>query len=100
MHTNVSDGALPIEAVLAEAVRTGTKWISLTDHNTIEGVAGWSELVRSVGVNVIPGAEFDAGVTVQTPHRGKLTVDSISWDIISIFIILYCKERWPVSGLA
>jgi hypothetical protein len=60
MHCTVSDGSSSIEALLDDAVRSGTTHISITDHDTTEGVRLAMALGGQRGIKVIPGVEFSA----------------------------------------
>ncbi|MCQ9208146.1 MAG: PHP domain-containing protein, partial [Omnitrophica bacterium] len=72
VHTSMSDGDRSIEEVIKEAVRTGTKWMAITEHNIVLGVERAVELGKKYGVNVIPGVEFESNVVVHSAQRGYL----------------------------
>lgn len=60
IHSNASDGSLtPSEAAL-EARRAGLRAAALTDHDTVSGVAEFSEKCLEVGVEPIAGVEVSA----------------------------------------
>lgn len=58
LHTLVSDGDFSVEYVVARQKNLGLDIISITDHDTVDGVAEAMEVGRSLGVRVIPGVEL------------------------------------------
>ena len=68
MHSLCSDGLrTPAEAV-GEAQQAGVRAISLTDHDTVEGVEEAVEAGLRSGVRVIPGIELSAHVDDREVH--------------------------------
>ena len=59
-HSTYSDGALPPAEVMAQAKRDGVELVSLTDHDTIEGVPEAIEAAKALGIVISPGAEISA----------------------------------------
>jgi predicted metal-dependent phosphoesterase TrpH len=55
-----SDGSLPAAAVVARAARAGVRMLSLTDHDTVDGVAEALEAGRGAGIRVVRGVEITA----------------------------------------
>ena len=82
MHTTFSDGKLSPEELVAAAKHAGLRYISITDHDTVEGIVHLYEngLYPSRSVNIIPGIEFSAhhplheihilGYSIDIYHRG------------------------------
>ena len=63
-HTNLSDGALTPEELIARALEKGVDVLAITDHDTVDA---YREMPASHdGVNVIPGIEF----STQWENRG------------------------------
>lgn len=60
IHCTVSDGSYSLDRILHDAMKSGLTHISLTDHDTTEGVRRAMELGAARGVTVIPGVEFSA----------------------------------------
>lgn len=64
-HSTCSDGALPPEEVVARAAAAGVRLLSLTDHDTIDGVDRAIAAGREHGITVVSGVELstvdDAG---------------------------------------
>ncbi|MCL1928144.1 MAG: PHP domain-containing protein [Treponema sp.] len=51
-----SDGEIPVNRILEMCSLTGMKLVSITDHNSVEGV---SEAMETTDVEVVPGVELD-----------------------------------------
>lgn len=59
-HSTASDGTLPPEEVVRLAKRNGLTGLSLTDHDTIGGVAVAAAEAAKLGIDFIPGIEISA----------------------------------------
>ena len=59
-HSTASDGTLPPAEVIEAAAKCGLKALALTDHDTVDGVAGAREAGERLGVRVIAGVELSA----------------------------------------
>lgn len=62
MHSIHSDGKLLPREVIAKAAGNGVQFMSLTDHDTMAGVAEAMETAQQLDVLVIPGVEISAEV--------------------------------------
>jgi 3',5'-nucleoside bisphosphate phosphatase len=62
-HSTSSDGTFTVSEVIEHAKEIGLKAISLTDHDTVGGVAEAIETGDKLGLQVVPGIEMgsDAG---------------------------------------
>ena len=58
VHTIESDGSLSVSEVLHFAAESKISILSLTDHETTNGIAEAMRLGKSLGVTVIPGLEL------------------------------------------
>ena len=67
IHTAFSDGRLMPEEVIAAAREAGLNYISITDHDTVEGIRYMYEqgFYPAKGIGIIPGIEFSS---VQDGH--------------------------------
>ena len=54
IHTAYSDGKADFNDIIKQAVNKGYRYISITDHNTMNGY-----IENDIPKNVIPGVEFD-----------------------------------------
>lgn len=57
-HTKLSDGTMGIEDIIALAVKSGLKTISITDHDCMAGIVRAQIVAKRYGINVIPGVEL------------------------------------------
>jgi 3',5'-nucleoside bisphosphate phosphatase len=67
-HSFCSDGMRTPTQAVEEAREAGLQAISLTDHDTVEGIAEATEAGQRLGVEVIPGSELSAHVREREVH--------------------------------
>ena len=65
VHTEESDGSLPVRDVIRIAAKQGIRVLSLTDHETTNGVAEALKIGKKQGIHIIPGVEL------VTAYRGR-----------------------------
>lgn len=65
VHTQESDGSLPVSEVICVAAEQGIRILSLTDHETTNGVGEAVRLGEKKDIRIIPGVEL------VTAFRGK-----------------------------
>lgn len=94
-HTNFSDGSFSPEELVAEAKKVGLKYLSVTDHDTVEGVKFLYEngLYPDKGIKFIPGIEFSANHTTCDVHILGYNVD-IYDGALSEMINEITEARW------
>jgi 3',5'-nucleoside bisphosphate phosphatase len=68
IHTSCSDGLCTPAQAVEEAREAGLQAISITDHDTVEGLQEGLEWGRRLGVEVIPGTELSAHVREREVH--------------------------------
>lgn len=68
MHSTRSDGSFSPKDVVAHAVMVGISAMSLTDHDSVAGVAEAQAAGDEVGIDVIPGVELSAQVGEKDIH--------------------------------
>ncbi|MBI2336219.1 MAG: PHP domain-containing protein [Deltaproteobacteria bacterium] len=68
MHSTYSDGTLPPEAIVKIAKKNGVKVMSLTDHDTVAGIAETFAAAQHAGIQVIPGIELSVHVDDEEVH--------------------------------
>lgn len=83
MHSTYSDGSMTPEELLQEAKRIGLSAIALTDHDTIDGVAEFTELGKQYGITTVPGVEIS--VDTKLPNNGHM-------HILGLLIDPYAKD--------
>jgi predicted metal-dependent phosphoesterase TrpH len=67
LHSTASDGSYPAETIVAMAERNGVRVLSLTDHDSLDGIPAAVERAQRSGIRVIPGVELsvsEAGIDV------------------------------------
>jgi len=59
-HTRCSDGALTTEELISRAQQAGISILSVTDHDSVDGVARAIAEAKPCGITVLPGIEMSA----------------------------------------
>ena len=92
-HTNYSDGAYsPIELV-KRAKQVGLNVISITDHDSINGLPEAMEYGREIGVEVIPGVELSTDIDDREVHLLGLFID-VRDDELQKYLQFFRDERF------
>jgi len=69
IHSTASDGRLTPAEVVQEAARRGLKFMALTDHDTVDGIAPAKAAVQSFpGLKLIPGVEISTDIPEGEAH--------------------------------
>lgn len=68
VHTNLSDGTMSPEEVVDEAIRLGVTTISITDHDTVDGVIAAARYGQNKNIHVIAGIELSAYLAPSEIH--------------------------------
>ena len=84
IHTSFSDGKLSPEEVIDKAKKVGLNYISITDHDTVEGITHLYEngLYPCKGLNIIPGIEMSAFDLEHEIHIIGYNIDIYRRDLI------------------
>ncbi len=69
-HSHFSDGSMSPTEVVKLAKESGLRAISLTDHDTIDGLDEFMEAGKEYGIETIPGIEFSVVSTGETHILG------------------------------
>ena len=75
MHSFCSDGLRTPTQAVEEACEAGLQAISLTDHDTVEGIPEATEAGKRLGMEVIPGTELSAHVREREVHILAYCID-------------------------
>ncbi|MCL5961567.1 MAG: PHP domain-containing protein [Chloroflexi bacterium] len=62
LHTTASDGMYSPRELVDRAVRAGLRYIAVTDHDTVDGVAPAIQVAKSLPLEVIAGIELSTEV--------------------------------------
>ncbi|NDF07448.1 MAG: PHP domain-containing protein [Proteobacteria bacterium] len=68
LHSTASDGTLAPRAIVEHAALIGLQTISITDHDSIGGVAEAQATGRSLGVDIVTGVELSADAPAGDCH--------------------------------
>lgn len=74
-HSNVSDGLLPPAELMARAAGRGVKYIALTDHDDIRGLAEAAQVAATHDMGFINGVEISVTWRSHTLHIVGLNID-------------------------
>lgn len=96
MHSTCSDGALAPEALVRLCASRGIKVMSLTDHDTMDGVEAAVIEGRKHGVRVVPGVEISAE-TPTCPNTHILAYFSMALDTRPLQEMLRRLQRHRVT---
>ena len=67
-HSTASDGKFSPKEVVKKAYDRGVKYLALTDHDTVSGIAEAKEEAEKLGLNFIPGIELSTTYKDETIH--------------------------------
>ncbi len=76
IHTHFSDGTSSPQEVVNEAVAAGLSCISITDHDTIDGVAPTCAIAQSLNLEIIAGIELSSEISGKDIHILGYLMDS------------------------
>ena len=84
MHTNCSDGLLTPEELVQAAKEAGLNYISITDHDTVDGICQLYEsgLYPNAGIRIIPGIEFSAHHDTSEIHILGYNIDIYNRELV------------------
>jgi predicted metal-dependent phosphoesterase TrpH len=92
LHSNYSDGKYSINEVIELAIEKGLKVISITDHDTIDGVLEANAFAEAKGIQNIPGVEVSSEIEGQEIHILAYFVDVQNSDL-KIYLQKFKEER-------
>lgn len=68
LHTTASDGRLSPDELVSRAAGAGIRVMSVTDHDTMSGVAAATQTAAALGITVVPGIEITAVLDGRDVH--------------------------------
>lgn len=74
-HTTASDGVCSPEAVVRRAAKRGIQVLSVTDHDTVEGLSAASRAARKRRIQVLAGIELSVTLEGEEVHVLAYDVD-------------------------
>jgi len=75
-HSYYSDGALSPRDIVSRAINAGCNYLSLTDHDSVEGIDEAEKFAENSEMNFIKGVEISAKDNSQSIHIVGLGIDS------------------------
>lgn len=81
LHTTASDGCWTPEQLVAEVRRAGIGMFSVTDHDSLGGVARAAEGASAHGLRFLPGVELSARLNGQLYHLLAYGIDPADRDL-------------------
>jgi len=92
LHSTCSDGSFTPEQVVERAAKVGLAAISLTDHDSVSGVALAQQTGARLGVDVVPGSELSAQFNGRDIHILAYFVDTKNERLVES-LSMYRDER-------
>lgn len=92
MHTTHSDGSLHACELVQKAASAGLNLISLTDHDSINGIEEAIECGKDLGVEVIPGVEISTDINDKEIHLLGYFIDIKSDELLKYLSFLEMKD--------
>lgn len=68
LHTHYSDGTYSPQEVIVRAIKAGLSCISVTDHDTIDGVIPTQQAAQNTPIEVISGIELSSEISGKDIH--------------------------------
>jgi predicted metal-dependent phosphoesterase TrpH len=93
LHTNKSDGILSPAELTATALRYNLAAISITDHDTVEGIDEGIDAGKANSVTVVPGIEFNTQIDQEELHILGYYIDHHNDDLVKLIMKLKAA-RW------
>ncbi len=82
-HSNISDGVLSPEHLLARAAAQGVHVLALTDHDDVSGLPAARAAAEQAGIRLINGVEISVSLQNHTLHIVGLGVDPQSTELLA-----------------
>jgi len=92
LHSNASDGTLPPAEVVRRAAESGLVGLSLTDHDTTDGLEEAERAAAAAGLRFLPGAELSATEPGSTVHLLAYGFDRADGNL-QVFLRAYGEDR-------
>jgi hypothetical protein len=91
-HTNYSDGTYSPEELVIKAKKHGLDIISITDHDSINGIKEASECAKDLGIEIINGVEISTDVDDKEVHLLAYFID-IEHEELTKYLSFFRDER-------
>ena len=92
-HTLHSDGQRSPEELVAEAAATGLTVLSLTDHDTVSGIAAATAAATRRGIRLVPGIELSCELHGREVHVLGHFLDPCSAPVLELATSMLAERR-------
>jgi predicted metal-dependent phosphoesterase TrpH len=82
LHSNASDGVYSPTWVIETAAKNGVRILSLTDHDTTEGLAEARDAAARLGLRLVPGMEISTDIGKIDAHLLAFGFDTESRELL------------------
>jgi len=93
MHSYHSDGYHAPEILIDKAKNQGIKILSITDHDSLNGIEEATEYAKKIGIEVIPGVEISTDIRDTEVHILGYFVDPKNKDL-EHYLHFFREERY------
>jgi hypothetical protein len=93
MHSYYSDGYHSPEKVIEKAKSHGIQILSITDHDSVNGISEATEYAEKFGIEVIPGVEISTDIRDTEVHILGYFVDAKNKDL-EHYLNFFREERY------
>ncbi|NKB67647.1 MAG: PHP domain-containing protein [Candidatus Latescibacteria bacterium] len=93
LHTFCSDGLRTPTQAVEDACQAGLKAISLTDHDTVEGIDEAIEAGTRLKLEIVPGAELSAHISRREVHILAYCLDWKAPQLLAHLLLLVEQRR-------
>lgn len=102
LHTTASDGRLAPEEIVRLAVQLGVNVISITDHDSVDGIAPALVAVNEFpSLTIVPGIEIDTDVPRGEVHLLGYFIDYFDQELCStLYRLRTSRERRAITMIA
>ncbi len=91
-HTNYSDGIFTPAELVEKAHKRGLDIISITDHDSINGIKEAVECAKDFGIEIIPGMEISTDVDEKEVHLLAYFIDIENEELLK-YLSFFRDER-------
>lgn len=99
-HSNFSDGELPPEVVAANLVSAGVRYAALTDHDTLEGLPRFEEVLKKRGSAFLSGVELTTRFNAKEVHLLAYGFDPQHAELAATLLSLRQAKALEVHSIA
>lgn len=92
-HSHFSDGTYSPTELIESAVQEGLEAIALTDHNTVAGLAEFTQAAEDYELAAIPGVEISAGYQGKEVHIVGLFLAPEVWGEVTDYLQVLNRRK-------